>query len=305
TNWVNYNTGNSPLPSDHVRALGEDPSGPIWVGTTSGLAKLADTTWTIFDFMAMGGESNHVSAISTYGTDSLWVGLINGGLLNLRSATLTYFTLANSGINDNTILGIARDSGADLWMAAPASAAIYYHNLAFFNYNNFNSGNPSLSMNAVALDGNEKPWFSSFDRGVVHFDGQNWQHYVPANSAVPDQYLHAIAYDSGRGLIWGGTATQGLFSLNPAVITATDPLWQSDLQVYPNPATDRIKIAGTAYLNGKLTLRDTRGRIVKSAQMQGGADWEMAISLAEGIYFVELDLPAGRKVIQLKVKPAG
>jgi ligand-binding sensor domain-containing protein len=39
-NWTVYNTFNSPLPSNHIRAVTQDHHGDIWIGTDNGVAVL-------------------------------------------------------------------------------------------------------------------------------------------------------------------------------------------------------------------------------------------------------------------------
>ncbi|MBK7971724.1 MAG: hypothetical protein IPK08_23835 [Bacteroidetes bacterium] len=49
TNWVVYDTINSPLPNNTVYKVVSDNSGNIWAATFKGLAKFDGSNWTIYD----------------------------------------------------------------------------------------------------------------------------------------------------------------------------------------------------------------------------------------------------------------
>ncbi len=73
--WQYYDSLNSPLPGNTVRAFAEDRSGNIWIGTNAGAARLDQSAdWTIYDTGNSGLASNQISAITVDSSGYIWFG---------------------------------------------------------------------------------------------------------------------------------------------------------------------------------------------------------------------------------------
>jgi ligand-binding sensor domain-containing protein len=58
-NWTVYNTSNSGLPDNYVRAIAIDGQGNKWIGTLGeGLAKFDDVNWTVYNTSNSGLPDN-------------------------------------------------------------------------------------------------------------------------------------------------------------------------------------------------------------------------------------------------------
>ncbi len=76
--WVTYNTKNSGLASDYVRAIVIDGEGQAWFGTGGGVSVFDGSTWTTYTTQNTVG-SNNVVAIAIDSQDRLWFGTWSGG----------------------------------------------------------------------------------------------------------------------------------------------------------------------------------------------------------------------------------
>jgi hypothetical protein len=80
-NWTVYNTSNSGLPSNTVRAIATDPDGSRWFGTFGGgVAHFAGVSWTVYDPSNSGLPHDSVHVIATDPDGSHWFGTWGGGV---------------------------------------------------------------------------------------------------------------------------------------------------------------------------------------------------------------------------------
>jgi ligand-binding sensor domain-containing protein len=78
--WTVYNTSNSGLPSNDVRAIAIDGQGNKWIGTPNGgLAKFDGVNWTVYNTSNSGLPSNSVHAIAIDEQGNKWIGTFGGG----------------------------------------------------------------------------------------------------------------------------------------------------------------------------------------------------------------------------------
>ena len=80
TVWTVYNTSNSPLPDNVIRAIEFDFTGNVWIGTDNGLAKFDGTNWTIIDSSNSDLPVNQIRSIAFDSVNHLWVGTLQAGL---------------------------------------------------------------------------------------------------------------------------------------------------------------------------------------------------------------------------------
>ncbi|HEY6160000.1 MAG TPA: T9SS type A sorting domain-containing protein [Bacteroidia bacterium] len=79
-----------------------------------------------------------------------------------------------------------------------------------------------------------------------------------------------------------------------------------DLNVFPNPATDKVIVRGGAIVQQELNLQllDITGKVIRNETLSANGRWvhEMSVSnLAEGIYFIRLTDGSGSKVKRIAV----
>jgi hypothetical protein len=170
--WIVYNTENSGIVSNDIRAIGMDTLGNMWIGTANGLSKFNGVTWTNYT-TADKLAHNTVNAIAYEkgpNGDELWVGT-QGGVseIGVTAAAVTFsnpYTMANP------------------------------------NY----PGMISNAISSAAVDNQHIRWFGS-DSGLMSFDGSAWKSYTTANNLANNQVTSIAFEETSFGPeIWVGTA---------------------------------------------------------------------------------------------------
>jgi|GEM_PF-540765 len=128
--WSSFNTRNTPLPNDWIRALLETP-GPrgseIWAGTQMGLARYAEGRWTVFGPGNSGLPGQEIRALARpapAGISSiLWAGTEKGVA---RFEAGTWQPVRVPCLPDPKILSLQILNGAEggwLWLVTPTGVA--------------------------------------------------------------------------------------------------------------------------------------------------------------------------------------
>jgi signal transduction histidine kinase len=111
------------LSDNDVRAIYEDSTGVLWVGTFGGIDLLDDQTshFTIYHHDPKNPQSlsnDMVSCIFEDQNGTIWVGTFGGGLNRFDRTTrsFTHYT-SKDGLPDDTVYGILTDTNGTLWMS--------------------------------------------------------------------------------------------------------------------------------------------------------------------------------------------
>ncbi len=88
--WTVYNTSNSGLPENYIRAVFVDAENNLFVGTyLGGLAKYDGTTWTNFNPVNSPLPDYHVRAVTKDIYDTIWIGTTAGLITGLPTLLQT------------------------------------------------------------------------------------------------------------------------------------------------------------------------------------------------------------------------
>ncbi|MBL7893628.1 MAG: hypothetical protein JNL63_13425 [Bacteroidia bacterium] len=213
--WTVYNTGNSNIPSNSVKAVAIDANGIKWIGTEglgpttlTGLSKY--TGGSSFTSWGPGNSSMISGTVNTITFDSLnnvWMGTINGAA-KLSGTTITPIDLSGN----DYIQEIAIDKKGYLWASAHSGLfRIKRSNNTWTMYDATNT--PAMGgskLNAVTVDNSNNIWTGGWDSGVRKFDGNaTWTKFDPGNSVIPGDWTNYAGKDSS-GNIW--VTSQGSFA---------------------------------------------------------------------------------------------
>jgi ligand-binding sensor domain-containing protein len=305
--WTIYDMTNSGLPDNYVKGIGVDSSGRKWFCTISGLAVFDDTSWTIYNMFNSIFMSNNVSCIHIDEQDAKSIGSYNGGLVTVSDTTWTVYTIQNSGIQDNTILSIDKDTLGNTWLGMPTGGLMALVPGGIWLWYHTGNGNiQSNSINAVKVAPDQRIWLGSQDAGLINKTGINFTSYNVSNSGIPEDFVHAVLLDSG--IVWLGTATQGLVRFDESQLTAAEEhLVEAKPFVYPNPCKgNNLFIQSPENILKEITFYDLAGK--SQPVMVSGTGRSIVTAdisrLPAGIYFVKTTLADNSFYFQklLKIK---
>ncbi|MBN1878104.1 MAG: hypothetical protein JXA33_28035 [Anaerolineae bacterium] len=171
-NWLTYNTADSPLPHDDVRALAIAPDGyTLWVGTAGGLAKLDDTTWTLYP----QNLASPVIADLDFAPDGrLWVATSFGGVSVYDGTTWEQYDKYNSGLLGLSVSVITAGADGRIWMVDDFGDGVsMFDGQTWTHYTTENSGLFEHRIEQILVDQGGRVWFVSPDTLSV-LDGEIW-----------------------------------------------------------------------------------------------------------------------------------
>jgi hypothetical protein len=157
SNFTEYNSTNSNIPSNRVWDVAFDASNNVWVATSAGLAKFDGTTWTTFNVINSGIPNDTINTVFVNGTD-IWAGT-KQGLAKFDGSNWIVYNTSNSGLLNNFISAINVDSNGDVWAGTNVGLSVKSGS-TWTNYDDSNSNLPSQKIFAIHFDNTQK-WVST------------------------------------------------------------------------------------------------------------------------------------------------
>ena len=214
--WINYNSSNSGLTSDHVSSIAIDGLGNKWIGTYpyytgpnevvgGGVAKFDGINWTVYNTSNSGLPNNYINSIAIDNSGNKWIGT-EGGLAKFDGTNWIVYTYFDSGLPSNNIVAIAIDNAGILWIGTSGGLAKFDGT----NWTTYDPSNSGYGILTISIDGSGNKWIGTYDSGLRKFDGINWTKYTSYNSKLPTDFVSSLAID-GLGNLWIGTARRSNF----------------------------------------------------------------------------------------------
>jgi ligand-binding sensor domain-containing protein len=155
--WLNYNSSNSPLPSNTITSIKIDVNGNKWIGTDKGLCKFDGTNWKIFNTENSNIPGNYINSIALDLNSNIWVSTIKYDLDTTRA--ISYF----DGINWNNVKNvsgmIAIDSYDNKWIIADTGLYKFNGNTwKKFTFKPASNMNMLTSPSNLTIDHNDAVW---------------------------------------------------------------------------------------------------------------------------------------------------
>ena len=199
-----YNTANSDLPWNMSRAVCEDTSGAIWMGTDQGLVCLKDGKMKVYNqknspLTTYPKYPNDMHAIMALATDSegrLWVSQ-GCDLFIIDGDQWTHFNENNSPIDWCT--GFGRDKQGNLWVPTFHGAYRYADN-NWIVVDSINHPLPWNNVRIVFADSHNRKWIGTSKGSVVMVDGTP-ETFEDTPFGIKDITLSEMLEDS-KGNLW-------------------------------------------------------------------------------------------------------
>ena len=212
SNWINYNTENSPLTSNMVEKMFADDLGNVWIATwqdEGGVCMYDGSSWTIYTTENSGIAGNRVEEVIKDHDGNYWFATFGGISKFDGISTWTSYNTGNSGLVNDMVDAITEDSDSNIWVGTPTGLSKFnVPSNTWTTYNTENSGMMSNNVYAVREDHQGNIWIGGWQGWISSFDGTTWTNYTPANSGILNMNVLSISVDSD-GNIWFGTFGSG------------------------------------------------------------------------------------------------
>ncbi len=261
------------MSSDAVRAIYEDATGNLWVGTLGGgLNRLEPdigrfTRYRHDSANPYSLSDDNVTAILDDGRGGLWVG--TGGGLNHFDPTTGHFTRYRhdpadpASIGGDAVATLLRDGAGVLWTGV-AGAGLYQFDEARGQFTGYRSNpadpNGLRSGNVVALAETSpgQLWVATYGGGLYQFDVASGRftdvnRLMAQGDGLPTESIESLL-PGADGLLWVGTEDRGiaLIDLQPGPFTIYNA--SSDPQANPNTLWPGVVRAAAEDVDGALWL---------------------------------------------------
>jgi hypothetical protein len=119
---------------------------------------------------------------------------------------------------------------------------------------------------------------------------------------MPDDLIYALAVER-NGVVWCGTATQGVVRFDENNVSGTGELvTNSPLSIFPNPTSGLLHVNATKTEMKSIRISDTQGRSVVSKSFSSIASVTLDVKeLPAGVYFLSVQTGDGiysKKIIR-------
>jgi ligand-binding sensor domain-containing protein len=203
-----FNSQNSQLPINTVRAIAIDSLNRKWVGTDYGLAVFDETNWTIYQTSNSGLPDNAIRSIAFDNNGAAWIGTINGGVAKFDGTNWTVYDQFNSPLPSQQINAVAFDSSNNKWIGT-TSGLVKFDDTNWTVWDNTNSALVSNNIQTIAIGRNQLKYLGCINGGMAYFNDTVFTVYSAWNSQIPDNTVIHIALDSNDSR-WVAMPTGGL-----------------------------------------------------------------------------------------------
>ena len=239
SNWINYTTTNSSLPSNEIFNLTLDLNGNIWAASGGGLVEFDGEEWKTYNGENSELPSNVLLSLEIDG-QFIWIGHLENYLSKfdlVSKEVIKTYELSNSSITNNRVESIAEDSNSNIWISSYYSLS-KYNGKEWFAYDTTNFELLDQSFTRVFEDSlmilwkgtdlmillkdysewvvaetsnkhtggklkedyNGNIWFAS-DQGLEKFDGSSWTIYNTNNSPIPTNNIAKFSFDKENNML--------------------------------------------------------------------------------------------------------
>lgn len=239
--WQVWDMGNSPLPSTTVKALCEDGSGGVWVGTDWGLCHFgSDETWELYQMENSSLPTNDVNALVVDAQGRLWIAT-TGGLVMKDGTSWTTFTTENSPIPESGARGLFVDHLDRIWIATPGGLArITGSEWDIFDDTPESHGGLVLNTNntrCVAVRPDGLVCLGTFNGGLHFITETSVDFLTTFSNGFFDNTATGVLFDPVNGDRWVATPAAGLLRQQGPANGGTWFQWNSSIGFPSNGIT--------------------------------------------------------------------
>ncbi len=226
------------LPSNDITTIWLDDDGPVWVGTTRGVARREATTGTWLDIRteSVDGQPYHITALMGDEDGDVWGGTARDGAFRIIEGIGTLIPFSGDvGLTTAYVQTLAVDSDGSIWVGT--ASGIFRYDQTWVKELRDAVNFPGINtITALMVDQKNQVWIGTQGAGIRLKEGSvrarssmldNEQMFNTHTSQLPDDRITTLLQDEA-GNIWAGTANGvGLFA--QTTLTWTQPFRASEL----------------------------------------------------------------------------
>ncbi|MGB0886520.1 MAG: ligand-binding sensor domain-containing protein [Vicingaceae bacterium] len=200
-NFTNYSIQEGLIQSQ-IRAVCQDSSGYIWIGTLGGLSKFDGVNFENFS-RNDGLLGNQISAIFTGNNGAVWLGAQGGVTVYNKGKFKNY--VFKEELSQNFVLSIKEDEKGVIWFATDGGGLVYLENNEF-NYLALSQEEDNNYIRNIAIDNQNNKWLATRNGVLLVTDN----HLI--KDTIPDVNATQLFVDTDNS-IWCSTFGKGVFHL--------------------------------------------------------------------------------------------
>ena len=204
SNWVIFDSENSPLPYNQINDLHLDLENNLIIGTEYGAAKLnSNLNWEVFfdEGKNTGLGSNIIKYINTDLNNNIWFCSPDGASVLNTDYTYSYINSNNSNLPSNYIKSLFFENSNKTWIGTTSGLVLVENN----NWNVFDFiGITNITSNHITKilkhPSNETVFFGTLNGGLVTYNN-DFTFYNNDNSQLLGNTIRDLCFDENENLI--------------------------------------------------------------------------------------------------------
>ncbi|MFO7524833.1 MAG: PEGA domain-containing protein [Ignavibacteriaceae bacterium] len=194
--WVDFQTFNSSIPSNSLTTIDIDGNNIKWVGSTDkGLIKYDEVNFTSYSTINSGIPSNIVNSVTIAPDNKIWVGT-TAGLAVFDGTSWIVYDMNNSGLTANQINSVEFDQTGNAWIGC--SAGLFKFDGA--NWTRYNNPQSSLWVLDTKIV-NNTIWIGTSRDGIYSMENEILTHFPDSIYLYPSINVSSAESDI-LGNIW-------------------------------------------------------------------------------------------------------
>lgn len=167
SDWTQYNTDNSGLPSNGIFEVRVDESGIVWIGTfNEGLVTFDGQNWTIYNSSNSDLPNDNVRCIEFDFSNNVWVGTDDGLARRTPLNRWDVFSYVELGHSVHSVREVIRSETGNMYFATDGGL-IKFENFVYTFYTAQNSNIPHNNLYCLAQDGRGDIWIGTGADGAA------------------------------------------------------------------------------------------------------------------------------------------
>lgn len=229
-----------------------EASGTTWFGTEEGIAKLKDTTWTVYDTSNSEIPGVNIGNINCDSSGNTWFScskMVVCDMVKFDGTSFTVYTNSNSGWPGGPGGAMTIDKQGDKWMGTWLYGFVKFNDTDWTLYNTSNSELPNLKVYDLAHDSNGNIWIADWEGGLVVFN----ENGIIAIKDKPNTYSrrkHKICFLQSYPIVHFGYSTSKQSFIKLKLFNIKKRVIKTLISEFKDAGNHRVKLDCSDISNG-------------------------------------------------------